>query len=45
MSDTILALGQSGTDVRRAQELLNRDGALLTVDGQFGPATESAVKG
>jgi len=44
MSDTTLALGQTGPDVRRAQELLNRDGALLTVDGEFGPATEAAVK-
>lgn len=33
-----------GADVRRLQELLNAKGAALVVDGDFGPATERAVK-
>ena len=33
-----------GADVRRLQELLNAKGAELVVDGDFGPATERAVK-
>ncbi len=33
-----------GPDVERLQSLLNRVGALLKVDGDFGPGTERAVK-
>ena len=33
-----------GAEVRRLQELLNAKGAALVVDGDFGPATEGAVK-
>jgi predicted chitinase/peptidoglycan hydrolase-like protein with peptidoglycan-binding domain len=38
-----LGINASGQDVSALQELLNRNGANLTVDGEFGPATESAV--
>ena len=40
----ILKKGSKGTDVKALQEFLNRLGAKLTVDGEFGSATESAVK-
>lgn len=40
----LLAAGDSGPDVQRVQQLLNREGALLADDGQFGPATASAVR-
>lgn len=36
--------GDRGEDVARAQNLLNRDGALLEEDGQFGPGTEAALR-
>lgn len=36
--------GDGGEDVARAQGLLNRDGALLDEDGQFGPGTEAALR-
>lgn len=36
--------GDRGPDVTRAQGLLNRAGALLDEDGQFGPATEAALR-
>jgi predicted chitinase len=39
----VLGMSASGQDVSALQELLNRNGANLTVDGEFGPATESAV--
>lgn len=35
---------QVGSDVSALQQALNREGASLQVDGQFGPMTESAVK-
>lgn len=36
--------GDRGEDVARAQALMNRDGALLDEDGQFGPGTAAAVR-
>jgi peptidoglycan hydrolase-like protein with peptidoglycan-binding domain len=36
--------GDRGTEVARAQGLLNRAGALLDEDGQFGPGTEAALR-
>lgn len=39
-----LRRGATGTDVRELQALLVRLGARLTVDGDFGPATEAGVK-
>ena len=39
-----LKKGSKGTDVKALQEFLNRLGAKLAVDGEFGSATESAVK-
>ena len=39
-----LAKGSSGPIVSAVQERLNANGARLTVDGQFGSLTESAVK-
>lgn len=44
MADRQLQRGATGTDVEQAQMMLNRDGALLTEDGQFGGGTETAVK-
>jgi hypothetical protein len=38
-----LERGDSGEAVRELQRLLNRVGALLVVDGDFGPGTETAV--
>ncbi|MEU8655265.1 peptidoglycan-binding domain-containing protein [Actinoplanes philippinensis] len=36
--------GAKGTDVWEAQRLLNAKGAKLKTDGDFGPATEKAVR-
>jgi hypothetical protein len=36
--------GDRGAEVARAQGLLNRAGALLDEDGQFGPGTEAALR-
>ena len=36
--------GSNGADVKTLQTRLNANGAKLTVDGDFGPATEVAVK-
>jgi hypothetical protein len=38
-----LTKGDSGEEVMDLQRLLNRAGALLVVDGDFGPGTEAAV--
>lgn len=40
----VLENGSSGSDVSQLQKFLNDHGAHLTVDGQFGPITEAAVK-
>jgi hypothetical protein len=39
----MLTVGSRGSDVRHLQQVLNRNGAHLTVDGDFGPATKRAV--
>lgn len=39
-----LSQGASGADVAALQALLSDDGAPLTVDGNFGPATKAAVE-
>lgn len=36
--------GDKGDRVKNLQTMLNKQGAKLTVDGDFGPATETAVK-
>jgi len=38
------SLGNSGSAVQALQRQLNAHGAALTVDGSFGPATQTAVK-
>ncbi len=43
MVDFPLSRPATGSDVRELQELLNRTGAMIDVDGDFGPATERAV--
>jgi putative peptidoglycan binding protein len=40
----VLKRGDKGPNVARAQELLNRDGAILLADGDFGSATEVALR-
>lgn len=40
----LLKRGAKGADVRRLQERLKAHGAQLEVDGDFGPATERAVR-
>lgn len=44
MADRTLSHGDTGDDVKSAQLMLNRNGALLEADGQFGPGTENAVR-
>ena len=44
MVDTILSLGDQGSAVAEAQDLLNRDGAILLDDGKFGAGTAAAVR-
>ena len=44
MSDRDLKLHDNGSDVSEAQELLNRAGAMLVTDGDFGKATDTAVR-
>ena len=40
----VLKRGDKSLDVQRAQDLLNRDGAILDPDGDFGGGTEAAVR-
>src|SRR5437868_4391009 len=40
----VVMRGDTGPEVRRAQQLLNRRGAHLDVDGIFGEKTEAAVR-
>lgn len=43
-SDPVLRRGSFGAAVIELQELLNKAGAMITVDADFGAATETAVK-
>ena len=45
MNHPTLRRGSSGDAVRELQELLNQNGAALTVDGKFGAATYEALVG
>ena len=45
MADGVLKQGEKGEDVRKLQEALNKNGAKLEADGNFGPATKAAVEG
>jgi hypothetical protein len=44
MPDRDLKRGDSGPDVSEAQDLLNRNGAILETDGKFGKASDEAVR-
>jgi peptidoglycan hydrolase-like protein with peptidoglycan-binding domain len=44
MPDPLLKLHDKGTGVIEAQGLLNRNGAILDPDGDFGKGTETAVR-
>jgi GH24 family phage-related lysozyme (muramidase) len=44
MADPELKRNDNNANVREAQDLLNRSGAILDADGSFGPGTESAVR-
>ena len=44
MADPLLKLHDKGADVIEAQGLLNRNGAILDPDGDFGKGTETAVR-
>src|SRR6185295_3750266 len=44
MADPLLKLHDKGPDVIAAQGLLNRNGAILDPDGDFGKSTETAVR-
>jgi peptidoglycan hydrolase-like protein with peptidoglycan-binding domain len=44
MPDRVLKLHDKGPDVTEAQELLNRTGAILDPDADFGRGTETAVR-
>ena len=44
MTDVMLKYGSSGIGVRALQKMLQRTGAQLVVDGQFGRITRDAVK-
>ena len=43
VNNQVLKRGASGSSVKELQNLLNQNGANLDVDGNFGPATQSAV--
>ncbi|WP_138469026.1 peptidoglycan-binding protein [Poseidonocella sp. HB161398] len=43
-SDPVLRRGSFGTPVAELQELLAAKGAALTIDAEFGPGTETALK-
>ncbi|MEN3144635.1 N-acetylmuramidase domain-containing protein [Ochrobactrum sp. WV_118_8] len=43
-ASSMLRLGSKGARVREVQQLLVRAGSVLSVDGDFGPATRDAVK-
>jgi peptidoglycan hydrolase-like protein with peptidoglycan-binding domain len=40
----VLRLGSQGDGVKRLQQLLVASGSNIAVDGDFGPATEKAVR-
>ena len=42
-TDPVIARGTKGPDVERMQKLLNRAGAKLVTDSDFGPNTEAAL--
>src|SRR3989442_11655399 len=44
VADPVLKLKDKGPDASVAQDLLNRNGAILDADGDFGSGTESAVR-
>ena len=44
MPDRVLKLHDNGADVIEAQGLLNRAGAILEPDGDYGGGTEAAVR-
>lgn len=44
MAYKTISYGSSGDDVRKLQQTLNSLGYNLSVDGQFGPKTQSAVR-
>ena len=44
MAYSQIGYGSSGSDVRKLQEILNGKGYNLSVDGQFGAKTKSAVR-
>jgi len=44
MADLVLQSGDNNPSVVEAQDLLNRNGALLDTDGSFGGGTEAAVR-
>jgi Putative peptidoglycan binding domain len=44
LADGVLKQGEKGEDVRKLQEALNKNGAKLEADGNFGPATKAAVE-
>lgn len=44
MNYSQVSYGSNGNDVKTLQEMLNRNGYSLDVDGNFGPKTQEAVK-
>jgi len=45
LGDRLLRRGRRGWDVAELQFLLRRSGIFVSIDGNFGPATEAAVVG